>query len=137
MSDSAPDAVASSSSSGVAESSEPREELLWTDGDGSGTRAPRRNLSQVEVAKREVKLLQELYSALIAPVGAALEGAKELLIVPHKELFEVPWAALTDADGRYLIERHVIRTTSSLRLARQAADKIHKDTDLWTRRARR
>jgi CHAT domain-containing protein len=73
-------------------------------------------------------LLKELYAALITPVEGALEGAlegvEELLIVPHKELSEVLWAALTDADGRYLIERHVIRTTPSLRVARQAADKM-------------
>jgi CHAT domain-containing protein len=36
----------------------------------------------------------------------------------------VPWAALTDADGSYLIERYVIRTAPSLRVARQAADKL-------------
>ena len=46
MSDSAPDAVVSSSSSGVAESSEPLEELLSTDGDASATRASRRDLSK-------------------------------------------------------------------------------------------
>jgi hypothetical protein len=68
-------------------------------------------------------LLKQLYQKLIAPVEAALEGAEELLIVPHKELFEVPWAALTDADGSYLIERYVIRTAPSLRVARQAADR--------------
>jgi CHAT domain-containing protein len=72
------------------------------------------------------RLLKELYQALIAPVEAALEGAEELLIVPHKELFEVPWAALTDADGRYLIERHVIRIAPSLRVARQLADKMQE-----------
>jgi CHAT domain-containing protein len=71
-----------------------------------------------------VQLLQELYAALIGPVEGALEGAEELLIVPHKELYEVPWAALTDSDGGYLIERHVIRTSPSLRVARQAADKM-------------
>ena len=46
--------------------------------------------------------------------------------MPHKKLFEVPWAALTDADGRYLIERHVIRTTPSLRVTRQATDKLQQ-----------
>jgi CHAT domain-containing protein len=71
-------------------------------------------------------LLKELYQALIAPVEAALEGAEELLIVPHKELFEVPWAALTHADGSYLIERYVIRTAPSLRVARQTADKMQQ-----------
>jgi CHAT domain-containing protein len=71
-------------------------------------------------------LLKELYQTLIAGVEAALEGAEELLIVPHKELFEVPWASLTDADGRYLIERYVIRTAPSLRVARQFAEKMHE-----------
>jgi len=43
--------------------------------------------------------------------------------VPHKELFEVPWAALIDAHGRFLIERHVLRVAPSLRVAHQAAQR--------------
>jgi CHAT domain-containing protein len=90
------------------------------------------DLIKAERKKREQEdqlcqmLLKELYQTLIAGVEAALEGAEELLIVPHKELFEVPWAALTDADGSYLIERYVIRTAPSLRVARQLADKMHE-----------
>jgi CHAT domain-containing protein len=127
--DSAPDAVGSGVGSSVINRAHsiaegPLHELLSTDGDASAPRAPRRDLSQVEVNKREGKLLQELYAALIAPVEGSLKGAEEVLIVPHQELYEVPWAALTDADGRYLIERHAIRTTPSLRVARQAADKM-------------
>ncbi len=72
-------------------------------------------------------LRKELYQTLIAPVEAALEGAEELLIVPSMELFEVPWAALTDEDGSYLMERYIIRTAPSLRVARQAADKTQED----------
>jgi CHAT domain-containing protein/tetratricopeptide (TPR) repeat protein len=83
-----------------------------------------RRKQRAEEIASETSLLKELYAALIAPVEEALKGAEELLIVPHKELFEVPWAALTDADGGYLIERHVIRTAPSLRVARQAADKM-------------
>jgi CHAT domain-containing protein/tetratricopeptide (TPR) repeat protein len=85
-----------------------------------------RREQQAEEMARETSLLKELYQVLIAPVEAELKGAKELLIVPHKELYEVPWAALTDANGGYLIERHVIRTTPSLRVARKAADKIQQ-----------
>ena len=66
-------------------------------------------------------LLRELYAALLAPVEAALTGAEEVLIVPHKELFEVPWAALIDAQGRFLIEHCVLRVVPSLRVAQQAA----------------
>eukprot|EP00802_Teleaulax_amphioxeia_P007401 Tamp_07407.p1 GENE.Tamp_07407~~Tamp_07407.p1 ORF type:complete len:797 (+),score=226.18 Tamp_07407:307-2391(+) len=73
---------------------------------------------------RERALLCELYAALLAPVEAALAGADELLIVPHMELFEVPWAALIDAQGRFLIERCVLRVAPSLRVAQQAAGKV-------------
>jgi len=66
-------------------------------------------------------LLQEIYRVLLQPIEAFLVGFKELLIVPHQELFKVPWAALIDADGQYLIERYVIRVAPSLRVARQAA----------------
>ena len=97
-----------------------RERLLWE------------SLDALDEVKKELEdqlrqmFLKELYQALISPVEAALEGAEELLIVPHKELFEVPWAALTDADGSYLIEGYVIRTAPSLRVAQQAADKMQQ-----------
>ena len=44
---------------------------------------------------------------VVTPVEEHLTGAEEVLIVPHKELFEVPWAALIDAHEHFLIERHV------------------------------
>ena len=72
---------------------------------------------------RERALLRELYAALVAPVEEHLTGAEEVLIVPHKELFEVPWAALIDAQGCFLIERHVLRVAPSLRVAHQAAQR--------------
>ena len=72
---------------------------------------------------RERALLRELYAALVAPVDEHLTGAEEVLIVPHKELFEVPWAALIDAHGHFLIERHVLRVAPSLRVAHQAAQR--------------
>ena len=46
----------------------------------------------------------------------------EVLIVPHRELSEVPWAALFDSQaGQHLIERHVLRVAPSLRVVREAA----------------
>ncbi len=63
------------------------------------------------------------YAALVAPVDEHLTGAEEVLIVPHKELFEVPWATLIDEHGHFLIERHVLRVAQSLRLAHQAAQR--------------
>ena len=74
----------------------------------------------------ETALLQEIYLMLLQPIKEFLVGAKELLIVPHKELFQVPWAALIDADGQYLIECFVIRVTPSLQVAAQAAENVRQ-----------
>jgi len=74
--------------------------------------------------QRETALLRELYKVLMQPVEQHLVGAEELLIVPHRELFEVPWAALIDTNGLYLIDRHVLRVAPSLRVASRAADNV-------------
>ena len=97
----------------------------------SSARAKRKDLGKDELAREELaeeeNLLRELYQALIAPVETHLDEATELLIVPHHALFEVPWAALIDADGRYLIEKHVIRITPSLHVAHRAAEARNDD----------
>jgi CHAT domain-containing protein len=36
------------------------------------------------------------------------------MVVPHQQLFLVPFSALTDPQGKYLIERHTIVTTPSI-----------------------
>jgi len=74
----------------------------------------------------QTELLQEMYRVLLKPIEASLVGASELLIVPHQELFNVPWAALIDADGRYLIESFVIRVVPSLQVAAQTAKNVRQ-----------
>ena len=70
-------------------------------------------------------MLGAFYQHLLAPVEAHLAGATEVLIIPHKELFDVPWAALFDSQtGQYLIQRFVLRVAPSLRVARTAADTL-------------
>lgn len=49
-----------------------------------------------------------LYSRLIAPVAAALPQNRPLVFVPDALLRSVPFAALVDEQGRYLIERHAL-----------------------------
>ena len=92
---------------------------------GGGGRAERAKNARDQldaIIKREQAGLAVLYQHLLAPVAAHLEGAAEVLIVPHKELSEVPWAALFDSQaGQYLIERHVLRVAPSLRVVREAA----------------
>ncbi len=52
------------------------------------------------------RVLSALHRALLAPLTAAgaLEGARRVIIVPHGELASVPFAALRDPGGRYLVE---------------------------------
>jgi len=76
----------------------------------------------------EEHILRALYSLLIAPIAHVLlpdetqsSSASELLIIPHHDLFDVPWAALRDAHGLYLVESFTIRCAPSLRVARDAA----------------
>ena len=42
-----------------------------------------------EEAGREAEMLRQLHERLVEPVEGALEGAREVLIIPHMELFEV------------------------------------------------
>ena len=76
----------------------------------------------------EEHILRALYSLLIAPIAHVLlpdqthsSSGSELLIIPHHDLFDVPWAALRDAQGLYLVESFTIRCAPSLRVARDAA----------------
>ena len=74
------------------------------------------------------KVLGELHKVLMAPIAGALEGAEEVLVIPHGDLLAVPWAALLDESRaeqhRYLIQRHVVRVAPSLRVARAAAGAV-------------
>ncbi|MEM9265565.1 MAG: CHAT domain-containing protein [Cyanobacteria bacterium P01_F01_bin.13] len=60
--------------------------------------------------------LQQLYDLLIAPIAAYLPESptKKVVVVPHRELFLVPFPALQNAQGQYLIENHTLGTAPSL-----------------------
>jgi len=87
-----------------------------------------RGPKSVEVEKAVVErvmempdlVLKQLFSLLVAPVAAALQGTEELLVIPHHALFRVPWAALRGDDGVHLLQRHVVRVAPSLRVAATA-----------------
>ena len=60
--------------------------------------------------------LQELYQLLITPIVDLLptNPSDRVIFIPHQELFLVPFAALLDDDGNYLIENHTILTAPSI-----------------------
>ena len=53
------------------------------------------------------------YKLIIAPVVAFLEGP-EIIIVPDRALYQIPFAALIDESGKYLSETFRIRIVPSL-----------------------
>lgn len=68
-------------------------------------------------AGRTHELLRELHRLLIAPIPAErLPASPEavLTIIPHQELFGVPFAALEDETGRPLIERFALTHGTSI-----------------------
>ncbi len=67
--------------------------------------------------------LKQLYDLTIAPIAAYLpaDPNARVAISPQGSLFLVPFAALQDASGTYLIERHTLLTTPSI----QVLDRTH------------
>lgn len=64
-------------------------------------------------------LLEELYDTLLgAPeVERAIEAADEVVVLPHRQLFRLPWHLLRK-EGRYLLERRpvsILPTAAALR----------------------
>jgi CHAT domain-containing protein len=68
--------------------------------------------------------LTQLHQMLIAPIGADLpvDPNARVVFLPQGELFLLPFAALRDIQGKYLIERHTIATAPSI----QTLDLTHK-----------
>jgi len=63
--------------------------------------------------QQPVPTLAECYKMIIAPVADFLDEP-EIIIVPDRFLYKVPFAALKDESGRYLSESYRIRVVPSL-----------------------
>jgi CHAT domain-containing protein len=68
--------------------------------------------------------LQKLHQLLIEPITDLLpqKPEKAVIFIPQGELFTVPFAALKDKEGKYLIEKHTISTAPSI----QALDLLYQ-----------
>jgi CHAT domain-containing protein/tetratricopeptide (TPR) repeat protein len=65
--------------------------------------------------------LAALYLILIKPIAAELAGADRLVIVPDRQIHEVPFGALYDAQRhRYLVDDYVVSIAPSAAMASQA-----------------
>jgi CHAT domain-containing protein len=70
------------------------------------------------------KQLQQLHQLLIQPITDLLptNDRDRVIFIPQSSLFLVPFPALQDKDGKYLIEKHTILTAPSI----QVLDLTHK-----------
>jgi CHAT domain-containing protein len=68
--------------------------------------------------------LQKLHQVLIEPIADFLpqKPDEKVIFIPQGELFTVPFAALQDANGKYLIEKYTISTAPSI----QALDLLYQ-----------
>jgi CHAT domain-containing protein/tetratricopeptide (TPR) repeat protein/Tol biopolymer transport system component len=70
-----------------------------------------------------------LYQWLIEPVASELAGAKHLVIIPHGKMHYIPFAALENAGGEYLIERFTLSNAPSATVWAYCFEKsIHSKT---------
>jgi CHAT domain-containing protein/tetratricopeptide (TPR) repeat protein len=65
---------------------------------------------------RNNPFLQALHQLLIEPIEAYLptDPDAHVIFIPQRELFLVPFPALQNADGQFLIERHTVLTAPSI-----------------------
>ncbi|HIK50681.1 MAG TPA: tetratricopeptide repeat protein, partial [Oscillatoriales cyanobacterium M59_W2019_021] len=70
------------------------------------------------LAERRTSRLQQLHQLLIEPIADLLPTNPEdrVIFLPQGELFLVPFPALPDADGTYLVEKHTILTAPSIQV---------------------
>ncbi|MGB3759482.1 MAG: tetratricopeptide repeat protein [Rivularia sp. (in: cyanobacteria)] len=68
--------------------------------------------------KIQKKSLQRLHQLLVTPIADLLptDPNQRITFVPQSSLFLVPFPALQDAEGKYLIEKHTILTAPSIQV---------------------
>nr|WP_199302475.1 CHAT domain-containing tetratricopeptide repeat protein [Coleofasciculus sp. FACHB-129] len=77
----------------------------------------------------QTERLQQLHQLLIQPITDLLpaDSNARVIFIPQESLFLVPFAALQDANNKYLIEKHTILTAPSiqvLELTRQQRQQV-------------
>ena len=72
--------------------------------------------------------MQNLDLLLIQPVARHLpqDGRTELIILPHNDLFMLPFACLIDSSGKYFVERYKFSTAPSVGLLKFARERIRQ-----------
>jgi CHAT domain-containing protein len=97
--------------------------------DEAGPAVRTRGSQLVPVVVKSRAAWTTLYDLLIAPIASRLPrtiGAR-LTIVPHGPLLQVPFAALRDPQGRYLVERYSLHAVTSAAVLEFTAERRRTD----------
>jgi CHAT domain-containing protein/lipopolysaccharide biosynthesis regulator YciM len=97
---------------------------VWLPSGGTGTKSDRPMTDVVEKVTNSASAnaknpqLQELYQLLIQPIADLLpkEETARVIFIPQDALFLVPFPALQDPSGQYLIDKHTILTAPSIQV---------------------
>ncbi|MBD1881997.1 CHAT domain-containing protein [Coleofasciculus sp. FACHB-T130] len=96
------------------------EDLVTNSRNSIGVRG--RNIFDVDVVAKpesdQTQRLQQLHKLLIEPIAQFLptNPSDRVIFIPQESLFLVPFAALQDANGKYLIEKHTIVTAPAIQV---------------------
>ena len=95
----------------------PLDELLQQNRQATGVRG-RGGFVPISNIVDETKQLRQLHQLLIKPIAEHLPNNPDqrVTLIPQGELFLVPFPALIDSDGDYLIENHTISTSPSIQV---------------------
>jgi CHAT domain-containing protein len=73
-----------------------------------------------ELRPFDVEAAEQLYAGLIEPFSSQLSKAGQLILVPQGELADLPFEALMNRDGRFLIERWAVSYAPNATMAAEA-----------------
>jgi len=84
--------------------------------------------SQITKAQGNLtNLSKSLYNLLITPFGEIVNSNKKLIIIPEGVLTAVPFDALINGKGKYLIETHDVRYIQSLSTLMALKKRVYKE----------
>ncbi len=98
---------------------------------------PSASAQNIPRPRGERAIAQQLHRLLIAPIREFLpaETHAAIVIVPHRALWSLPFAALRDEHGRYFSDQHVLSYAASLAswqiLAGQPRPADHRNVRAW------
>ncbi|MEG4319373.1 MULTISPECIES: tetratricopeptide repeat protein [unclassified Microcoleus] len=101
---------------------------LWQSSFPKGLTIPRPAIdvtAKVQSSLTNHPRLQKLHQLLIEPIADLLptEPEARIIFIPQGELFLVPFPALQDAAGKYLIEKHTILTAPAIQILELTSQK--------------